>query len=380
MSGVAPPRRALAGALVALGVLGAAACSGSGEQSDAPPAADRGEVLAALVDDVVVPGYEDLAGTAAALAGVTEDLCATPTEANLGSARAAWDGAQGAWARTAAYRVGPVESLRLAPRIAYAVDADKVRALAEDPDGPGLVTVELLTGKGADLRGLRAVEQLLFAPADVAALTPRGCSYAAAASRLVADATAELLTAWTDGVDGEASARDQLARPGDGGMWESESEGYEDLLDSTLAALTTVVDMQLGPASGATTETPEPQEVDAAPAHRALADVADELTSVAAVYGDPGAAPPAGLAALVVSAAPSTSDEAIRSDLAAAMEDVAAVPAPMYDLDASDAGSPSMRSLASAYEHSLAVRSALATEIASLLGLTVSFSDADGDG
>jgi predicted lipoprotein len=235
-------------------------------------------------------------------------------------------------------------------------------------------------GKGADLRGLRAVEQLLFIPTEVGELTARECAYAASAAELAADAADELVAAWVDGVDGEAPAVDQLTDPGEDGMWSSTTEGLEDLLNSTLSALTTVVDMQLGPASGETTDEPEPQEVDSGAAHRALGDIGDELASAAAVYGDATADPPTGLSALVVDAATSTSDEAIRTDLAAAIDAVGQVPPPLFDVDGADPESPAMTSLVSAYQHALGARTALGTEVASLLGLTVSFSDADGDG
>ena len=56
------------------------------------------------------------------------------------------------------------------------------------------------------------------------------------------------------------------------------------------------------------------------------------------------------------------------------------MPPPLYDVDPADTASPAMASLVDGYEHALGARTALGTEIASLLGLTISFSDSDGDG
>lgn len=371
------PRLLSTGALIAVTALAVTGCSGGDDEAAAP--VDRSDIVEALADDVIVPGYERLAGSTQELATVTAELCGTPDQGRFDAARAAWDEAQDAWASTAAYRLGPVDSMRLTARIAYAVDTAKIDALAADGNAEP-VTPELLVGKGADLRGLRAVEHLLFTPTEVGQLSARACEYAASAAALSADAAEELIAAWVDGVEGEAPALDQLTDPGPDGMWSSTTEALEDLLNSSLSALTTVVDMQLGPASGETTDQPEPQAVDDGAAHRALDDIAAELASAAAVYGDATADPPTGLSALVVDAATSTSDEAIRTDLAAAIDAVGKVPPPLFDVDGADPDSAAMTSLVQAYQHALGARTALGTEVASLLGLTVSFSDADGDG
>ena len=366
--------------LAVLAVLAVSACSGGDEATTTTVEVDREEIVAAIAQDVIVPGYEDLATRTDELATTTAELCAFPEAAAFDRAREALDAAQGAWSSTAAYRLGPIRPLRLTARIEYPVDTDKIDELAADSAEPAPVTPEALAASGADLRGLNAVEHLLFTPADVGQLTARQCAYAAAAARLSADGAAELLAAWVDGVDGEAAAVDQLSNPGEDSMWESSTEALEDLLNTSLSALTTVVDMQLGPASGETTEAPEPQVVDDGAAHRALADVADELRSVQAVYGESTATPPTGLSALVAAAATSTSDEAVRSDLAGAIAAVGDVPPPLYDVDPADTASTAMESLVDGYEHALGARTALGTEIASLLGLTISFSDSDGDG
>jgi predicted lipoprotein len=374
------PARGLVALLAASAVLALGSCSGADDATTTTAPVDREDVVARIAEEVIVPGYEQLATTTDALAVATAELCATPEAGAFESARDAWDAAQGAWASTAAYRLGPIRPLRLTARIEYPVDVDKIDELAADDAQPAPVTPEALAGSGADVRGLNAVQHLLFTPTDVGQLSARQCAYAASAAQLSADGAAELLAAWVDGVDGAPPAVEQLSNPGGDSMWESSTEALEDLLNTSLSALTTVTDMQLGPATGETTEAPEPQVVDDGAAHRALADVADELGSVSAVYGDSSADPSTGLAALVAAAGGATSDEAIRADLADAIAAVAAVPPPLFDIDPADTEGPAMASLVDAYDHSLAARTALGTEVASLLGLTISFSDSDGDG
>lgn len=362
-----------------LAVVLLAGCSGDDGTGDAAPEVDRDQIVAALVDDVIVPGYTELASTTDELATATAELCATPSTEAFDAAREAWDRAQGAWSSTAAYRLGPIRPLRLTARIEYPIDIDKIDALAADVADPAPVTPQAIAELGADVRGLDTVQHLLFTPSDVGGLSTRQCAYAASAAALAAAAAEELRVAWVDGTDGEAPAAEQMTEPGGDSMWASSTEVLEDVLNSSLAALTTVADMQLGAASGATADPAEPEVVDDGAAHRALADIADELRSVQAVYGDSSAAAPSGLSALVAAAATSTSDQAIRTDLGAAVDAVESVPPPLADVDPDDADSPPMRALVQGYQHALAARSALGTEVASLLGLTISFSDSDGD-
>lgn len=355
---------------VALAVSG---CSGD----DAAPttaAPDRDRAIDAVANDVIVPGYEQLATDTAALAEATGALCATPDASTFDAARTAWDQAQQTWAATAAYRLGPIRWQRLTADIEYPVDPEKVDALTADGAEP--VTPEELDGLGADVRGLNAVQQLLFGIDDVDALTPRACSYTAAAASLAATSADDLLTAWTDGADGEPSALVQLTEPGDGSMWSDTTEALEDMLNTSLSTLITVADMQLGPATGETTEAPEPAEADPGPAERALEDAEAALASVAAVWGEPSGEAAGGFAALV----PAEVDESVRAALAEALEQLGTVEVPIAQLDPANSVSPAMAALRAAYEQVVLVRTALRTEVASQLGLTVAFSDADGDG
>ncbi len=344
--------------------------------------ADRAEVVAAAVDDVIVPGYEKLADETAALATSIATLCASPDEQKLTDSRHAWIAAQSAWADTAAYRFGPIKDLRLLARIAYAVDTDKIARFAAESDE--VLTADELHGKGADLRGLNAVQYLLFTPTTAAELTPRACSYALAGATLSAAAAEEVSAAWGEGVDGEPPAAQQMKEPGDDGMWADTTEALEDLLNGVLGALTTVVDMQLGPVIGVDGEQPAPQETDGGAAHRLSGDMLDEVAGIESIVagtddrvGDVGAA--GGLSALVAAAGAERTAEEMPKALSNASRAIASAGSPISDLDPT-ADTSAMDDLARAHELLGELRTTMSTEVASLLGLTVSFSDADGDG
>lgn len=370
-----PPRRPIVALLLtATLALVATGCSSDDDGTATTTTVDRAGAIDVVVNDVIVPGYEQLASETAALAEATDALCATPDTAAFDAARSAWDRAQQAWASTVAYRLGPVRWQRLTADIEYPVDVDKIDALAADGTAP--LTPSELDAMGADVRGLNAVQQLLFGTDDVAGLTPRACSYAAAAATLTATSSSELLTAWTDGSDGEPAAAVQMTEPGDDSMWSDTTEVLEDLLNTSLSALTTVADMQLGPATGETTEAPEPTEADPGAAQRALQDAGGMVLSVQESWGAPSGDGAGGFAALV----PPSVDDTVTDALSSALEQLDAVTVPIAQLDSAAPDGSDMTALRDAYEQVVTARTALRTEVASQLGLTVAFSDADGDG
>ncbi len=369
-------------------ILLVAGCSSDGggkvstfSDDDAP---DRAEVIGAVIDDVIVPAYEDVATTTEELADTTASLCATPGAETLDAARASWQQAMSAWQATEAFRFGPAKDLKSNSDIAYEVDLGK---LEDDLNTPGelpeSIDVTVVGDLGADVRGLAAIEQILFSADDSAATDPRRCAFAAAASQLVADGAVELRDAWTVGVDGDEPFAEQMRSPGGDSMYADETEVLADLVNGSIAALTTVADMYLGPASGADGAEPAPASVDPGAAHRAGTDVVEMLDSVRSIYGerpDEDSPTDTGLGALVAAQSLST-DARMSGDLADAAEALAAVTTPYADLVVGDeAQAAQFDALTEAYDNVVAARVTLRTEIASQLGVTVSFSDSDGDG
>ena len=157
----------------------------------------RTEVYANLARKVAVPEYENLAATTAALQQAMTTLCASNTQPNLDAARAAWVDAWEAWTRTRVFRFGPQF---VVSHITFPIDPVKIEGLAagrQPAIGPPFTPSSLLQ-TGADVRGLEAIEYVLF----TGTVTPATCSLASASADLAASTAAEVLTGWTDGVDG----------------------------------------------------------------------------------------------------------------------------------------------------------------------------------
>ena len=365
---------------------------------DAP---DRGEVIAGIVDDVIMPAYEELVVTTEALADETSKICGEYRVEQLYVAQDAWRDAQSAWASTEAFRFGPAKDLKSNSDIAYEVDLEKLEtSLATPGELPEVIGLEVVADLGADVRGLAAVEHLVFGDQIY---DPRRCAYAAAATQLIADGAVELRDAWTVGVDGDEPFAEQMRSPGGDSMYADQIEVLADLVNGSISALTSAADMYLGPASGADGAEPAPASVDVGAAHQAGDDVADMIASVRAVYTGDGStdgataddsptddsptndtagneATAAGLGALVAAQSPST-DLRMAGDLTDAAEQLAIVTTPWADLVLGDEAQASQfEALSEAYDNVVAARVTMRTEIASQLGVTVSFSDSDGDG
>lgn len=296
----------------------------------------RQVAVAQITDDVILPGLAESNTTAAVLEKSIGGLCAAPDAASLESAREAWREARLAWMATSAYRVGPISELRSRAKIAYPVNSEKLEALLAS----GTVDLGKIDELGADLRGLGGVEYALFTPADVSALAPARCSYAQAAAKSVAAGTAELSDAWTKGYAKEFKASGQ--------------DAIDQLVNAALGSLAMVDDATLGESLVG---------VEGA-AKNGLADGSAELGSVEAVWGKA----PDGLAGLVAS-----KSESAAQNFGGSLRSAVTALGKLTSLDDSPAKT-------AAAKHVEKARVELRTEVSSQLGVTVTFTDSDGDG
>lgn len=340
--------------LAALMAFSVAACSGDGGSSTTVTAvgtsagslpvvgaATREEAMAALTAGVIVPGFDNVEASFAGLTTTIDDLCGAPTDAAvLAAARDAWRAARVSWMTTRAFRFGPVVELRAMSKIDFPVDLEKVSALVA---GTAALDAESLAGLGADQRGLGAVELLLFTDDEISA---RECEFAAAATSLVLATASEVAVAWRD------------APPTDTKVF------IDGIVNGAIFALVDVGDQQLGKASGDVSGVPEFAEVDGGPAQSALDDIAAILSSVTSVVDG-------GLGALTRTISPEAAAK-LPVELAATIAAVAAVPAPMAE-------TTDTAPLSAAYAATQPPLRTLRAEVATLLGVTLTLGDADGD-
>ncbi len=367
--------RLVALALAATLLVGAGACSndsgsddgesGSGSGSGGDPAGTT-EVLTAIADGSIVPAYAGLVDAFDALEADLSALCATPSEEALATAQETWRAAETAWQATRGGAVGPSMERRLMADVAFKARPDPVEDLIA---GDEPIDTESLADKGSTFRGLSMTELLLFGESSETLTTDEGartCELLVNVTPISRDAVAAVLADWTDadppfvetfasGPEGDPVASvDELTNQVIACLTAIDDNGIRDLaLAETLDdALSTRRD---GPAAFTMAQ------------HRALLASVQQI-----VEGDPDVAGD-GLVDLVEARSPETAERlsALTTEAVAAF---AVLP------DSADASYAEHHDeLVAASDAVAALKVLVTTEVASQLGITVRFSDADGD-
>ncbi len=334
----------------------AVACGGG------PPA--RSEVLADLADNAIVPAYTELASSTADLAAATTELCQARTSANLAAAHAALADARINWSYVEPWWIGPVMQRRSWVIIDWPITSDEIEALVSD------TTVELDGDRlayriGADQRGLGAIEHLLGEPGEssavLAALSePRRCQYLTGIAALIAGKASTLLSDWTVDFEATGAYRDIFAA--------ADAGEIDTLVNNAYFVLNAVADRELGVALGDMGGVADVEAIIEGPASLAIADLAAHLDGLeTTLIGNdltPGLGPLLG----------DDLSERLREHFDAARRAVTQIDPPLRAAVVERADSVS-----AARDAIGMLKVAVATEVVSRLGVTIGFSDADGD-
>ncbi len=341
---------------ICLSVALAAACG------EGPPA--RSEVLKDLVDDAIVPAYAELASSTKDLAAATIGLCETRTSSDLAIAREALANARADWSYIEPWWAGPVMERRSWVYIDWPIAVDEIEALVAD------TSVELDFDRlayriGADQRGLGAVEHI-FGEADdgVAVLEAladsRRCQYLTGIADLIADEAALLYDDWTADFEETGPYSVILA--------DTNGDGLDSLVNDALFLIRAMVDRELGVALGEMGREPDVEAIVEGPANLAVVDILRHLDGLEmSLIGNsvtPGLGPLLGDDLII----------RLRGDFEEARRATN-----MIDLPLRAAVIEQPEVVSKAREAIVALRVTVATEVVSRLGVTVGFSDADGD-
>ncbi len=366
-------RRLLAS--LALLPLAAVACS-------EPPADtfDRNAMLAALADNVCVPLARTVADTQRALATAAAAFADAPSAAGLTATRDAWRAARGPLKRAQAFFAGPMEALRLRSAIDwFPPDAAAVERALTGTDPLTVMAVDTL---GANQRGMPAMEYVLFAPGDEAATlaafttgptAARRRDLLRATSAYAATHAAEHAAAW-DRTMGDYAG--QLARAGRGSTTFTTTRAAVDLVvNQLIATVDSAASMRLGiPLGTSTGGVAQPDRVESRYSDASLTDIRALLEGVDAIYtGTLDGRTGLGVRDLVRSRSTAI-DDVVRMRSAAAMSALAAIPGTLRE-----AVTREPARVQAALDGVRAWKRTLQVDVANLLGVTVTFSDADGD-
>ena len=344
--------------------LAAAACVG-GALSDK-------EVLVALTDEVVVPAYHQLAADAAELDNTAASLCSSPVEAALEDTRQAWRSARASWLESSAMSFGPVMDRRSESLLDWSPTNTEAVEEALADAGFSTSADQVRNSYSAGRRGFGAIEHLLFRKGALKELsdTPAACAYLTALTQVTREETAGILMDWTGG--GELGTPYQDYFTDRASLSLIPGDAVEEVVRTQVFLIRDIVHMRMAAALGLRDDGQDLTAIPGNAADNGLADLRNELAGMQRVYEGAGA-DSLGISALVRPLSGET-DRRLREQFVAAIEAVDAVEGP---LRVAIAERPEQVNVL--YDRLADIQLTLATEVVSLLGVSVGFSDTDGD-
>lgn len=366
------PVRARLPLLAALAALLAAACGGGGPS--------RTEVVTTIATDVATPQFEQLSADTATLAGAASALCAAPSADLVEGARTAWRDTRVTWMHSAAVWFGPVMDRRSRSLIDWPeVDAGRIEEAIAARDS--VTTEDVRQFFAATQRGLGAAEHLLFDgdPNEVTAALadPVRCQYLTAILAVADEEAAAVLQEWTVGSEDRTAYLDRLT--GEAAISIEVGAAIDEIGATQVFLLRMLADMQLGAALAINAPAPDLAAIPGGPARNETIDLQEQLRGMYAIYLGPagdsteGDTTGSGLTALVADRA-ADADTRVRAAFDAAIAAAEAIPTPLRE-----AAEAQTAEATAAYDALKELQLTWNTDVVSLLGITVGFSDADGD-
>jgi predicted lipoprotein len=328
----------------------------------APAAAqDHAAIAARAVDGHVLPGYATFAAATAALAAAADAHCGgTADRAALDTAyHAAFDG----WMGVSHLRFGPVERLDRAFSIAFWPDARGAgpRALSQmlataDPvvDDPFAFAEASVA-----VKGLFALDWLLFDPAAEQAEPVYRCRLIVAIARDLAANAAVVAREWRD----DYADRLRTAGAPTNVLYTTGAEATRTLYGAVTGGLDSTLDLRVGRPLGGEGP-PQPRRAEAWRSGRPLRNIALSIDALEA------------LTAAFLPEIPPPNGARVTAGFAGARAAAAAVPPPLTAAVGDPRGRPAVLALQAALR---VLRETLASDLGGPLGVTLGFNALDGD-
>ena len=329
------------------------------------------DVLISLTDQVIVPAYQQLAEESSLLEQSVVVLCSAPTAASLESARESWHAARGAWMRTEAMPFGPVMDRRStslldwSPTDTHGMD----RILAEGAPGTPEEVRDVL---GSNRRGFGAIEYLLFTNNSLANSSSASsiCPYLVSLVGVANGEAGAILQEWTNALEDRPPFGDFFSDRASVSMLPSAA--VADVVRTQFFLIRDIVDVRLAAAMGLRDQPADLSVIPGNAADNGLQDIRNELLGMRAIYQGSGTEG-VGISHLVSQLSEDT-DTRLRGQFDAAFAALDAINGPFRDAVAQP--TPRMQTL---YERLSDVQRTIGTEVVSLLGVSIGFTDTDGD-
>jgi len=339
----------------------------------------HGRALQELTADVILPAYRNLTIQADLLAKRAAALQATPDAETFAATQEAWRDARAAWKQTAAFGIGPAESLRTPSKIDFwPIRPDRIES---EIAGTAALTPMYVDELGANIKGFLALEYLLFDETVDSAevlerlvLEPRRRDLIWALAVNLHDETVELRDAWEPGAGNFAAELENA--------WSGSATFYGvkpamDLLVNHMIFLSEeIADVELlGPLGTRTGGQPRPDLIVTRRSDNAEADLLNQLDSLTVTYFGTG---PYRTADYSLSAVVASRSQDVNGSISAALREtqraVSTIPQPF---EGAIVAAPEV--VSRAQQRAKTLMRHLEIDFVSALGSTLRFNPSDGD-
>lgn len=304
---------------------------------------DASEILSEFAEETVLLTYRDLADEGAELAALIARLVKTVNADNLEGAQAAWRETRVPWEASEGFLFGPVDELGLDPRLdswpVNKTDLDNILESSADLTDPDVIALLDNT-----VKGFHTIEYLLFDDGtgtagtnfignrDTASIVtalandPRRLEYLTGVTTNLGETAEELADSW-DPADGDFAA--EVSEAGKGSTrWLSQRSALQEIIEAIAGIADEVAN---GKISDPFFEA-NPTLVESQFSFNSLADFTNNIESIRNVYegANPLGCASAGLSSYVITV-DADLDARIRSEIAGAIDAIAAIAFPFRD-------------------------------------------------
>lgn len=331
-----------------------------------------------LVDEHIVPRYQQLASTTVQLDERSHAFCAKPDQAGLDDVRAAFHQTMDAWMGIQHMRFGPVENDLRYSRFQTWPDKHNTserqlrQALAEQD--VARLSEEKFPHASVALQGLSAFERLLYDDSDEftrfgeAERSTYPCLLLAAIAHNLERMSADVLREWTAA---KPSYREIVLEAGQGNRhFESSEEFSARMLNNLYTALQFIVDQKLMLPVGASPAGVNPRGAESWRSRRSLRNIVLNLEAAEALYMS-------GYSPILTADPKSVSlDQEIRRSFAQTLRAARDIEQPLFQALQSPEQRPALDRLVAAASE---LKRLLGGPLPAALGLKLGFNSLDGD-
>ena len=335
------------------------------------PQFSRAEMLANLSENIILPDHEALVSSANELATAVAAYNAASSVAGLTALREAWQATSLAWMAVSPYRFNRINDALLMNRI-ESLPA-RVPFIEETIAGGEPLTPEFVAGVGSSSQGLGAIEYLIFdatSAADLAA-NPRRQAYLAGATTGLVDNVVALRDLWS--AEGGDYGRIFAEADADGGDLQGSTNM---LVNQLLQSIENITWDRIGKPSGRRSNgLVRPELVEAPYSQSSLTRIRATVAALETIYrGGDGPGLDDYLDYLEAEYQGQPLSAAINAQFARTLAALDAINMPLEQAVTEDAAAVDL-----AFTELRQLITLLKGDMASQLGVTLTFSDNDGD-